>query len=399
MGLLSGVRILSVEQYGAGPFGTQALADLGAEVIKIENPNDGGDVSRSLGPYFGDDLPETADSFFYAAVNRNKRSVALDLSSQDGRAVFHRLVKDADAVACNLRGDVPDRLGLTYATIGGIKPEIVCCHLTAYGRTGSRANWPGYDYLIQAEAGYFGLNGEPDSPPSRFGLSIVDFMTGYAMGLALVSGILRARSTGIGQDIDVSLYDVGVANLNYLASWAMNAGYEPTRQPRSAHPSLTPCQLYRTADGWLFIMANKEKFWPILCNKIDRPDLATDPRFANFADRLKNRDALTHLLDEALSAQTTDAWIDNLSGAVPCAPVNTVTAALKSPFMAESGMEQSLGPDAWHKHRVMGNPIKSAELSVNDPPPTLGQDTDALLEECGFTDDEIAQLRNSGAIG
>ena len=392
MGLLSGVRILSVEQYGAGPFGTQALADLGAEVIKIENPGDGGDVSRSLGPFFAEDLPETADSLFYAAVNRNKRSVALDLARDEGRAVLHRLLDGADAVACNLRGDVPGRLGLTYETLGAIKPSIVCCHLTAYGRTGSRANWPGYDYLIQAEAGYFDLNGEPDSPPSRFGLSIVDFMTGYAMALALVSAILRARSTGKGQDVDVSLYDVGVANLNYLASWAMNAGYAPTRQPRSAHPSLTPCQLYRTEDGWLYIMANKEKFWSILCDRIGRPDLAVDPRFAKFADRLKHRDTLTGLLDEALGQDTTQSWITRLSGAVPCAPVNSVAEALSSPFLAESGMAQPIGPDAWQPYRIMGNPIRSAEPPENRPPPTLGQDSNSLLSEAGQGDADNKRL-------
>jgi crotonobetainyl-CoA:carnitine CoA-transferase CaiB-like acyl-CoA transferase len=230
-------------------------------------------------------------------------------------------------------------------------------------------------------------------------MSIVDFMTGYAMGLALVSGIMKARSSGTGQDIDVSLYDVGVANLNYLASWAMNAGYEPTRQPRSAHPSLTPCQLYRTLDGWLFIMANKEKFWPILCDKIGRPLLATDPRFVRFVDRLKHREELTGLLDDALSAKTTQTWIDILSGAVPCAPVNTVTTALQSDFMAESGMAQPLGPGAWQNRRVMGNPIKTSEPAVGTSPPTLGQDTDALLAECGFGADEIERLRNSGAIG
>ncbi|MEM7442394.1 MAG: CoA transferase [Pseudomonadota bacterium] len=398
MGLLSGIRILSVEQYGAGPFGSQALADLGADVIKIENPNDGGDVSRSLGPYFGEGLPETASSLFFASVNRNKRSVALDLSSDEGQRVFQRLVTTADAMACNLRGDVPDRLGLTYKTLGAIKKDIVCCHLTAYGRKGSRASWPGYDYLIQAEAGYFDLNGEPDSPPSRFGLSIVDFMTGYTMGLGLVSGILNARETGKGRDIDVSLYDVGIANLSYLAAWALNTGYQPTRQPRSAHPSLTPCQLYRTADGWIYIMANKEKFWPILCERIGRRSLADDPRFATFTERLEHRFELTELLDEVLSAETTETWIESLSGAVPCAPVNTVTAALESPFFKESGMAQALGSDLWRETRALGNPILSTEAARHDPPPTLGQDTDTLLKEAGIAADEIDRLRNSGAI-
>ena len=218
MALLSGVRVLAVEQYGAGPFGTQALADLGAEIIKIENPQDGGDVTRSLGPFFDAGLGEGAESLFFQALNCNKKSLALDLGSAEGQKVFHELVRTADAVACNLRGDVPGRLGLTYETLGKIKPSIVCCHLTAYGREGSRSRWPGYDYMVQAETGYFSLNGEPEAPPSRFGLSIVDYATGYCLALSLVAGVLNARAGGKGRDLDVCLFDVGLANLCYLAA-------------------------------------------------------------------------------------------------------------------------------------------------------------------------------------
>jgi len=258
MGLLTGVRILAVELYGAGPFGTQALADLGAEVIKIENPREGGDVTRSLGPFFKEGMGKTAESLFFQAINRNKRSVALDLATPEGHAAFMELARGADAIACNLRGDVPAKLGLTYKTLSAVNPKIVCAFLSAYGREGSRAAWPGYDYLIQAETGYFALNGEPDSPPSRFGLSIVDFMTGYCMALSLVSGVMAARESGVGRDLDVTLYDVGLANLNYLAAWSVNAGYEPERIARSGHPTLVPCQLFRTKDSWIYIMANKE---------------------------------------------------------------------------------------------------------------------------------------------
>ncbi|MEQ9814656.1 MAG: CoA transferase [Azospirillaceae bacterium] len=398
-GLLSGLRVLSVEQYGAGPFGTQVLADLGAEVIKIENPRDGGDVSRSLGPFFGVDLPESASSLFFAAINRNKRSLALDLANPEGKAVFHRLVADADAVACNLRGDVPGRLGLTYETLGEIKPAIVCAHLTAYGREGSRANWPGYDYLIQAEAGYFGINGDPEGPPARFGLSIVDFMTGYAIGLALVSAVLKARTSGVGRDVDVSLYDVGIANLNYLGVWAMNTGYEPGRLPRSAHPSLTPCQLYRTADGWIYIMANKEKFWRVLCERLGRAELADDPRFRTFTERAANRDALTVLLDEAFGQAGTAEWMQRLAGGVPAAPVNSVAQAIDSDFFRESGMGVTMGDGAWSAVRGLGNPIRSGAALPSAPPPALGQDTDHLLAEAGFEAEAIARLRKSGVVG
>ena len=205
---LQGMRILAIEQYGAGPFSTQHLADLGAEVIKIENPHDGGDVGRAVGPhYFG-----PGDSHFYQAFNRNKKSIRLDLKQEAGREVLHKLVEHADAVFNNLRGDLPAKLGLTYEALKHIRKDIVCVHLSAYGREGERAAWPGYDYLMQAEAGYLSLTGEPDGPPSRFGLSMIDLMTGTTAALGLVSGVLGARATGVGRDIDTSLFDVAMHN-------------------------------------------------------------------------------------------------------------------------------------------------------------------------------------------
>jgi succinate--hydroxymethylglutarate CoA-transferase len=259
---LEGLRVLSVEQYGAGPWGSQYLADIGAEVIKIENPGDGGDMSRAVGPFFLADGKGSSDSLFYQTFNRNKRSMTLNLATDDGKALFHSLVKTADAVTCNLRGDVPAKLGLTYDTLGEINPKIVCSFLTAYGRDSERAAWPGYDYLMQAETGYFSLTGEPGTPPTRFGLSIVDLMTGLAMAYATVSAVLSARATGTGRDIDVSLFDLALTNVSYPATWYLNADHVQGREPRSGHPSLVPCAQYKTKDGWIFLMCNKEKFWP-----------------------------------------------------------------------------------------------------------------------------------------
>ncbi|HUF86556.1 MAG TPA: CoA transferase, partial [Thermohalobaculum sp.] len=216
---LSGVRVLAVEQYGAGPFGTMLLADLGAEIIKIENPADGGDMARAVGPHF---LADGSSQFFHA-FNRNKRSLTLNLKAEEGREIFRRLAARSDAVLNNLRGDLPVKLGLDYAALAEVNPRIVCAHLSAYGRDGPRAAWPGYDYLIQSEAGYLALTGEPDGPPSRFGLSIVDMMTGLMAAFALTSGIIGARATGRGMDLDTSLFDTGLHNLSYLAAWYLNA--------------------------------------------------------------------------------------------------------------------------------------------------------------------------------
>src|SRR5438552_5619597 len=249
---LSGLRVIAVEQYGAGPYGSMQLADLGAEVVKIENPADGGDMARRVGPFFLG--PE--DSQFFHSFNRNKKSVTLDLKKPGARRVLHALAARADALFDNLRGDLPEKLGLTYAALASANPRIVCAHLSAYGRTGSRAPWPGYDYLMQAEAGYLSLTGEPAGPPSRMGLSIVDLMTGLFAAFALVSGVLAARESGQGCDLDVSLFDTAVQNLAYLATWYLNAGHVQGREPHSGHPSLVPSQLYRTRDGFIFIMCN-----------------------------------------------------------------------------------------------------------------------------------------------
>jgi crotonobetainyl-CoA:carnitine CoA-transferase CaiB-like acyl-CoA transferase len=392
--VLSGLRVIAVEQYGAGPYGSMQLADLGAEVIKIENPADGGDMARHVGPFFFGDGDRSDDSQFFHSFNRNKKSVTLDLKKPAARRVLHALAARADALFDNLRGDLPAKLGLTYAALAPANPKIVCAHLSAYGRDGSRAHWPGYDYLMQAEAGYLSLTGEPDGPPSRMGLSIVDLMTGLFAAFALVSGVLAARESGEGRDLDVSLFDTALQNLAYLATWYLNSGHVQGREPRSAHPSLVPSQLYRTADGFIFIMCNKEKFWPVLCECLDRPEWAADPRFRSFKDRLANRDEVNRLLDDALSAWTTAEWLAHFAGRVPAAPVNDLKAALDNPFVAERGGIRDYG----HVPMVAG-PVRD---SASEPPshvaPALGADTDEVLRDSGFSDGEIATLRADKVI-
>src|SRR5688572_5127276 len=330
------------------------LADQGAEVIKIENPNDGGDMSRAVGPHFF----APGDSEFFHSFNRNKKSLTLDLARSEGQAVLHDLVRNADALASNLRGDVPARLGLVYERLREFNPKIVCAHLSAYGRTGPRADWPGFDYLMQAEAGYFSLTGEPDTPPTRFGLSIVDLMTGLGLAYALLAALTSARAMGVGRDIDVSLFDMALYNTSYLATWYLNEGVETARLPRSAHPVLTPCQLYRTRDGWIYLMCNKEKFWPALCEKIGHPEWSDDERFRRFADRLKHRDPLTEMLDGELQKRTTAEWLAIFGGSVPAAPINDLAQALDDPFVAERGGLQTLAHPTRGEYRMLATPVR-----------------------------------------
>lgn len=398
---LTGVRVLSVEQYGAGPFGTQYMSDMGAEVIKIENPTDGGDMSRAVGPYFIEGAEDsTSASLFYQSFNRNKRSLTLNLGTDEGKAIFRKLVAKADGVCSNMRGDVPEKLGLTYKHLGDFNPKIVCAHLSAYGRTGSRAAWPGYDYLMQAEAGYFSLTGEPGTAPARFGQSVVDMMTGLGLSYAFLCGLIQARTTGIGRDIDVSLYDFAHYHLSYLGQWYLSHGHVQGREERSAHPSLTPCALYKTGDGWIYLMCNKEKFWPILCEKVGRPDAATDPRFLRFADRLKNRKLVQDLLDEALQAKTTAEWIEVFAGSVPAAPLMDVQEAIENPFAAERGRVETIKHQSGIDFRMLTTPITLTgdEAEENRPGPELGDATEDLLAEIGIEGDEIAALKERGVV-
>ena len=385
---LDGVRVLTVEQYGAGPFGTMFLADQGAEVIKIEPP-EGGDFARDVGPFYFAEH----DSVFFHAFNRNKKSMTLDLRHPEGKAILHALVATADALASNLRGDVPEKLGLTYAHLRTRNPRIVCAHLSAYGRTGPRAAWPGFDYLMQAEAGWFSLTGEPGGPPSRFGLSVVDLMTGLGLGYAVLAGIVGARASGEGRDIDVSLFDMALHNLSYPAAWYLNEGHMVERLPRSAHPSLTPCQLYRTADGWIYIMCNKEKFWPALCEKLDRPEWIADERFVTFRERLANRETVTEILDGVLSSRTTAEWLEHFAGVVPAAPINDVAGALDNPFVTDHGRLQHLAHPVRGEIRLVAPPVTTDEPAPNQAAPALGEHTDALLGEIGYDAEEIQRLR------
>lgn len=393
---LAGLRILAVEQYGAGPFGTSYLADLGAEVIKIENHKEGGDIGRSVGPhYFG-----PGDSQFFQTFNRNKKSITLDLKHPKGIEAFRALVKEADAVLDNLRGDHPEKLGLTYADLCEMNPRIVCAHLSAYGRDGSRKAWPGYDYLMQAEAGHMSLTGEPDGPPTRYGLSIVDLMTGLAASFALLAGVVSARDTGVGMDVDTSLFDVALHNLNYPGTWFLNGGTVTGRGERSTHPSLTPSQLYRSQDGWVFIMCNKEKFWTILADELGHPEWKVDPELCNFAVRLANRPRVTQLLDTAFLRRPTEEWIRLLAGKVPISPVYDVAQALSTPFVSERDSVLDFRYEDGHTVRMIANPIRinGVDLPTNAAP-AMGAHTYSLLHEVGYSDEQIAVLRAEGAIG
>ncbi len=393
---LDGLRILAIDQFGAGPFGTQLLADLGAEVIKIEDPGAGGDSSRATGPDARD-----GDSLFFQSFNRGKKSIAIDLRHPDGRRVFHDLARVSHAVFNNLRGDQPAKLGLTYADLREINPAVVCCSLSGFGATGPRASEPAFDYLIQGYAGWMSLTGEPDGPPGKCGVSVVDFAGGYAAMSALMAGLWDAQRSGVGRDIDISLLDTAVSMLSYLAAWSLNQDWQPRRVADSGHQALVPAQNFATRDGFIVIFCNKPKFWDALVVALELHDAGRDEHFATFAGRLANKDALVPMLSARFKERSTAEWLARLRGRVPCAPVNSMAEALADEQVLAREMIVEVKHPERGTLREVASPVKTpGAITAPTPAPKLGQHTDDILRELlGYDAGRITQLHASGAFG
>lgn len=394
---LADVRIIAVEQYGAGPWGTLQLADLGADVIKIEDPQARGDVGRYVPPF-----QEGEDSLFFETFNRNKKSASLDLRAPRGREVLEALVANSDAVYSNLRGDQPRKLRLTYEDLRAVNPRIVCCSLSGFGMTGPRAAEAGYDYIMQAMAGWMSLTGDPDGPPTKSGLSLVDLSGGYVSAIALLSGLWRARRDGVGCDCDISLYETALHELMYVGTWVASRGYVPRRMPESAHPSIVPFQALQTADGWITIACAKQKFWELLCRALGREELLEDERFSDFAARDRNRDALLEILRPDFRARRTEEWLAVLSQAgVPHGPVYEVPEALEDGQAIARGDVVDIEHPRLGSVRQVASPLRvSGDPNPLERAPSRGEHTDAVLRElCGYSDAQISELRAAGTFG
>jgi crotonobetainyl-CoA:carnitine CoA-transferase CaiB-like acyl-CoA transferase len=394
---LGDVRVVAIEQYGAGPFGSLHLAELGAEVIKVEDPATGGDVGRYVPPF-----QEGEDSLFFQTFNRNKRSVSLDLRTPAGREVLEDLVRRSDALYSNLRGDLPERLRIRYEDLRHLNPRIVCCSLTGFGTTGSRRADPGYDYLLQGLAGWMWLTGEPDGPPEKTGPSLVDYAGGLVAALALLAGVHAARRDGRGMDCDVSLFDTAVALLGYVATWWLTAGYEVRRTRSSAHPSLVPFQTFATADGFVVVACPKDKFFERLAGAVGRPELATDPRFSGFEGRRRHAEELLSLLADAFGARSTEEWLRRLAAAgVPAAPVRGIPEALSDPALAERGLVVETSHPRFGRVRAPASPVRVGEPpAAHRPAPARGADAAYVLSDLlGYDDERVEALRRAGAFG
>ena len=394
---LEDIRIVSLEQWVSGPFGTVHLADLGAEVIKIEDPRRGGDSARYATPY-----QEDEDSLFFETFNRNKKSISLDLRNPVGREIFEDLVGVSDAVYSNFRGDVPKRLRITYDDLKHLNPRIVCCALSGFGMTGPRAADPSYDYMIQGAAGWMSMTGEPDGPPAKSGLPVVDLATGLAAALSLMVGVHTARRDGVGLDCDVSLFDVALSMLSYPGTWHLTRGFQPGRTRQSAHLTLVPFQTFRTADGWIVAGGATQAFWKGMVSALGRPELADETRFETFETRRKNAAELLAIIEPIFESRPTSHWLAALRAAdVPCDAVNTVAEAVEQPQAAAREMIVAVDHPRFGTVRQVASPLKAGRFRPSyRRAPQRDEDRLHVLESVlGYSADRIAECEATGAFG
>lgn len=393
---LEGLRVLAVEQFGAGPLASQLLADMGAEVIKIEDHAVGGDSARPVPPY---SLPGN-DSYYFQSLNRNKKSVALRIREPEGRAILRGLASKADALFGNCRGTAPEKLEITYRHLAPYNEKIVCCFLSGFGMTGPRAGEPAYDYLMQAYAGIMDVTGEPDGPPTKAGVSFVDFSGGFLALVGLLSALREADRTGKGRDVDVALMDGALVQLAYMATWTLNCGYVPQKFSHSAHPSLVPSQNFQTKDGWISVLCMKQSFFPVLVERMGMPELAEDARYLTVRNRFDNREALLDVLNEAFRKKTNAEWTSLLAGFVPFAPVNDVARAMEDPQVLAREMIVEVEHPAAGVMKLLGSPIKfpGSEMKFRRAP-YLGEHTREVLGGLlGVSERELEDLRERNVV-
>jgi crotonobetainyl-CoA:carnitine CoA-transferase CaiB-like acyl-CoA transferase len=392
---LAGYRVLELAHLIAGPVCGMFLADMGADVIKVEQPT-GGDASRTAyGTQYG------GESAVFVTVNRNKRSVAIDLARPEGRAAFERLVARADVVLEAYRGGVAERLGIDWARLAPLNPRLVYCSLSAFGPDGPWRDKPGVDMLVQAMGGVMAVTGDPDGPPVLCGAPVLDTIGSLMAGQGILTALLHRERTGEGQRVDVSLLNGALLAHAARLSVFLATGEEPGRWG-SGHPYLVPFQALQARDGWVYVAVWVDRLWVPFCEAIGRPDLAGDARFATRADRLKRRAELTALLGDIFRAHTVSEWMARLEARdVLCAPVNRYADLPSDPQVMASGMLVEQEHPRAGRLRTLDTPIRFSHTpgGIRTPAPGLGEHTAAVLIEAGLTAAEVADLRSRGVIG
>jgi crotonobetainyl-CoA:carnitine CoA-transferase CaiB-like acyl-CoA transferase len=391
---LAGLKVLDLSQIMAGPYCTMVLADLGAEVIKVEKAG-GGDDSRQMGPYVN------GESSCFAHINRNKRGVVLNLKDADGRDVLHDLARRCDVVVENFRVGVTKSLGVDYETLSAINPRLIYCSISAYGQTGPLAHKGGFDLVAQGMAGMMSMTGEPGGRPLKAGIAVYDVGAGITAVYAILAARIHQMATGEGQHIDIALAECGLPWFIWEAAAYFADGTIP--QPTgSRHRVSAPYQAFRTGDGYIVIGAANQRTWERLCTDVlGRKDLLEDARFRTNSDRRANVEALEELLEAEFAKADAAAWIARCEeSGVPCGPINDFAQAMADPHYRARGMVEEVMHPVLGRMSMLGIPTKFSRTpgSVRSAAPTLGQDTDAVLRELGLPPDRIAALRSTGAV-
>jgi crotonobetainyl-CoA:carnitine CoA-transferase CaiB-like acyl-CoA transferase len=415
-GALAGIRVIDCSTVLAGPYCTMLLGDLGADVVKVEPP--GGDATRSWGPPWvggtggaagpGDRAGAERTAAYFLAVNRNKRALRLDLKQPEGAAVLRRLLATGDVLVENFRAGSFARLGFDDDVLRGINPRLVHLAISGYGPAGPAAERPGYDFVVQAVSGLMSITGAPDpegGAPTKVGVAISDVVTGMLGAVSVLAALLarereESGAAGSGQRVDISLLGATLASLVNQAQNAFATGESPGRLG-NAHPNIVPYETFATADGAIAIAVGSERQWASLCDALGLADLGSDPRFATNGDRVERRGELRPRLALRLAGRATADWLAALDTAeVPAGAINDVVAAFASPEAEALGMTVELEHPAWGVIRQVGVPfaLSTTPAAIRTPPPTLGQDTDAILAELGYEADEVGRLRELGVV-
>lgn len=393
--VLDKIRVVDVTQALAGPYCTMMLGDMGADVIKIETPGSG-DQSRGWGPPF-----MAGESAYFLSINRNKRSLTLNLQTNEGRTILHQLVAAADVFVCNIpKAASRQRAGVDAETLQRLNPRLIYCLISGYGGDGPYAERPGYDLIAQGEAGLMSVTGEPEGEPMRYPIPIADITTGMYSTIGILAALLARERTGRGQVLDMTLFESQSAWLTMLASSLLNGGQEPQRLG-NIHPNIVPYQVFKAQDKYMILAVGTEKLWQAFCDVLGLEHLKKDPRFASNAERNRNRAVLIPLLEEIFVTQPADYWLDKLKNTgIPNGPINTIVETLTHPQHQARHFIVELQHPLAGLVKSMGNPVNFSDTPVNYrlAPPFLGQHTDEVLAELGFDEDTITLYRDRGII-
>ncbi|RJP75432.1 MAG: CoA transferase [Candidatus Abyssobacteria bacterium SURF_17] len=394
--MLEGVRILDLSRMLAGPYGSMLLGDLGAEIIKIEEPGEG-DLTRTAHAQ----AALRGISAYFLSINRSKKSVTLNLKSEKGRAIFYEMVKKADVVYDNFRPAALEKLGCTYEVLSKHNPRIICCSVSAFGHDGPYRDLPAYDIILQAIGGTMGLTGPEIGEPVLMGVPMGDLAGGIFGALAISAALYQRERTGRGQKLDVSLLDSQISLLVYLGQTYIATGEIPLRRG-AMHPLIAPFRSFKTKDGHIAVVAFQDKFFESFCKIIEREDLLSDERFDTMINRALNKAELYVILDEIFPKKTTAEWLEPLREAqIPSGPVNNIQDALNDPQVRHRNMVVEIDHPEIGKYEALGNPVKSSVMKDGEflPPPTLGQHTEEVLTSlAGLSAEEIRSLRDEGVI-